>query len=427
VINHNKLQKQEGIVITFIGAKGYRCLKHVYQPLGEFHILVGPNASGKSVFLDTLAFLRDVLQEGPETAVMKRSRSLRELVWRQGADAFEIAVEIAIPKSLQTRLPEPYPFCRYEVRVGSGTEGRAQLLAENFWLLRVSPTPAADQDRSRQSVVYEQPPTGGRQVIRFRVGGLAYFYPETTNQHFSMVLPLHVASLTALSDAEQFPVATWARAVLTRGVRLIKLGGFAIRHYCPPDAPRVLQSDGSNLAAVVRYLREQDPNEFQQWLQHIQWLLPGLQDVDVQVRGEDQYLYLVARAGGVTSSQLLSAGVLRMMALTILPYLPMESLVEERAFQEKIPPIYLIEEPENGIYPTHIEGVFQSLSSVYDGQVLVATHSPLLVGLAKPEQILCFVQTKEGVQILPGDRHPRLRNWQGVPNLGELYAAGVLG
>jgi predicted ATPase len=414
-------------VITLIGVEGYRCLKHAYQPLGGFHILVGPNASGKSVFLDTLAFLRDVLQEGPEAAVMKRGQSLRELVWQQGADAFELAVEIAIPKALQTRLPEPYPFCRYEVRVGSGPEGRVQLLAENFWLLRVSPTPAADQDKSHQSMVHEQPPTGGRQVIRFRGGGLAYFYPETASRHFSMVLPLQVASLTALSGAEQFPVATWARAVLTRGVRLIKLGGFAIRHYCPPDAPRVLQPDGSNLAAVVRYLREQDPNEFQQWLQHIQWLLPGLQDVDVQVRGEDRYLYLVARAGGVTSSQLLSDGVLRMMALTILPYLPMESLAEERAFQEKIPPIYLIEEPENGIYPTHIEGVFQSLSSVYDGQVLVATHSPLFVNLAKPEQILCFVQTKKGTQILSGDQHPLLQNWQGVPSLGELYAAGALG
>jgi len=427
VINHNKLQKQEGIVITFIGVKGYRCLKHVCQPLGGFHVLVGPNASGKSVFLDTLAFLRDVLQEGPEAAITKRGQSLRELVWRQSADAFELAVEIAIPKALQTRLPEPYPFCRYEVRVGSGPDGKPQLLTENFWLLRVSPTPATCQNGPCQSVVHEHLPTDGRQVIRFRGDGLAYFYPETTSQHFSMVLPLQVASLTALSDAEQFPVAAWARAVLARGVRLIKLGGFAIRHYCPPDAPRVLQSDGSNLAAVVRYLREQDPNEFQQWLQHIQWLLPGLQDVDVQVRGEDQYLYLVARAGGATSSQLLSDGVLRMMALTILPYLPMESLVEEGAFQEKIPPIYLIEEPENGIYPTHIEGVFQSLSSVYDGQVLITTHSPLLVGLAKPEQILCFVQTEEGTRILPGDRHPRLRNWRGVPNLGELYAAGVLG
>ena len=414
-------------MITFIGVERYRCLKHIRQPLGEFHVLVGPNASGKSVFLDTLAFLRDVLQEGPEAAITKRGQSLRELVWRQGTDSFELAVEIAIPKALQMQLPEPYPFCRYEVRVGSGPKRGAQLLAENFWLLRVSPPPAADQDKLHQSVVHEQPPTGGRQVIRFRGDGLAYFYPETTNQHFSMVLPLQVASLTAFSDAEQFPVATWARAVLTRGVRLIKLGGFAIRHYCAPDAPQVLQSDGSNLAAVVRYLREQDPNEFQQWLQHIQCFLPGLQDVDVQVRGEDQYLYLVARAGGVTSSQFLSDGVLRMMALTILPYLPMRSLVEERTFQEKIPPIYLIEEPENGIYPTHIEGVFQSLSSVYDGQVLVATHSPLFVNLAKPEQILCFVQTKERTRILSGDQHPLLQNWQGVPSLGEFYAAGGLG
>lgn len=66
------------------------------------------------------------------------------------------------------------------------------------------------------------------------------------------------------------------------------------------------------------------------------------------------------------------------MALTLLAYLPNEMGT------------YLIEEPENGVHPKAIEGVFQSLSSVYQGQVLIATHSPLLLGLTEPAQLFCL-------------------------------------
>ena len=105
-----------------------------------------------------------------------------------------------------------------------------------------------------------------------------------------------------------------------------------------------------------------------------------------------------------------------MLALTLLAYLP-----EHEG-------IYLIEEPENGVHPRAIEAVFQSLSSVYDGQVLIATHSPLILGLASREQILCFARNPSGaVDVVTGRDHPRLRDWRGETDLGTLYASGVLG
>lgn len=48
-------------MITSIEALHYRCLKYVSQPLDRFHVLVGPNASGKTTFLDTIAFLGSVV------------------------------------------------------------------------------------------------------------------------------------------------------------------------------------------------------------------------------------------------------------------------------------------------------------------------------------------------------------------------------
>ncbi|MDI6768348.1 MAG: AAA family ATPase [Anaerolineales bacterium] len=60
----------------------YKCLKRADIALRPFNILIGPNASGKSTFLDSLAFIRDALEGDIEKAVRKRANSLRELTWK---------------------------------------------------------------------------------------------------------------------------------------------------------------------------------------------------------------------------------------------------------------------------------------------------------------------------------------------------------
>jgi len=39
-------------MITKIEAKNFRSLKYIEQPLDNFHVLIGANASGKTTFLD---------------------------------------------------------------------------------------------------------------------------------------------------------------------------------------------------------------------------------------------------------------------------------------------------------------------------------------------------------------------------------------
>ena len=90
--------------------------------------------------------------------------------------------------------------------------------------------------------------------------------------------------------------------------------------------------------------------------------------------------------------------------------------------------IHLIEEPENGIHPKAVEVVYQSLSSVKNAQILMATHSPVVLGVASIDEVLCFAKTKEGeTDIVAGPEHPALRDWKGEINLSVLFAGGILG
>lgn len=155
-----------------------------------------------------------------------------------------------------------------------------------------------------------------------------------------------------------------------------------------------------------------------QWIGHRQTALPDIEDIEIGELPDTKYSYLrlLYRGGLSIPSWKVSDGTLRLLALTLPAYLPY------------LRGVFLIEEPENGIHPMALETAYQSLSSVYDSQILIATHSPVLLGQAKPEDVLCFKKDSEGAtDIVSGHEHPILKAWQGTVNFGDLYASGVLG
>lgn len=105
-----------------------------------------------------------------------------------------------------------------------------------------------------------------------------------------------------------------------------------------------------------------------------------------------------------------------MLALTLPAFLP------------QFEGIYLIEEPENGIHPMAMETVYQALRSVYNAQILLATHSPVILSCAEAKEVLCFKKDDRGAtDVVSGPDHPALRTWQDNLNMSDLYASGVLG
>ena len=420
-------------MISHIETMNYRCLRYINVDLEPFHILIGPNASGKSTFLDVMAFLEDTVNDGPEQAVLKRAQSLQELVWKRSEHDIQIIIEMSIPQTIQTRFNQndkKYTYCRYEIKVGvDSIKGGIRLLAENFFLK----SDTGIQKRPKQTDLfpeshnppdniiiekYKRTPSGWRKVISLTDEGRAYFHSEITNWNFPLRPGSQKTALAVVPEEERFPVSTWVKSVLSEGVHVLSLNSRSMREPCRPDAPLSFRIDGSNLPVVIRNLSKADPRRFIQWLDHVKTVLPDIKDIGVSEREVDMFPYLtITYINGITvPSWLLSDGTLRLLALTLLAYIPDKGN------------IYLIEEPENGIHPKALESIYQSLSSVYDSQVLCATHSPLFLGLSEPSHLLCFALTENGeTDIIKGSDHPALKAWKNQVSLETLYAAGVLG
>jgi len=226
------------------------------------------------------------------------------------------------------------------------------------------------------------------------------------------------AFANVIGDEKRFPVATWFRDFLTTGVQTFMLNSAKLRKMSAPGQGKGFATDGANLPWVIEDMRENHPVQFKRWVEHLATALPDVEDITIGVQPDTNSRYLKIRyTGGLeVPSWMVSDGTLRMLALTLPAYIPDYSGV------------FLIEEPENGIHPRAIETVFQSLSSVYDAQVMLATHSPIVLNMAKLEDVLCFAKTPEGAtDIVAGNEHPRLLEWHSEVELGTLLASGVLG
>ena len=419
-------------MITLLEALNYRCLQSVHRPLKPFHVLVGPNASGKSTFLDIVGFLRDLISEGLDAAISKRAPNPQELLYRGKGDCLELSVEARIPDRLRdlTSTPE-LDTARYQIAIGfDDTQRQFEIKNETLLLKRGKeqvlplrdlfpsnlPTPSTLQDSIRTK--------SNKGVVNKVPGGNDNFYSEIYPKSGKgwapsfRLGPRKSALGNLIADEDSFPVATWFRSFLTDGVRQLVLNSLQIKSPSPPTRIEGFLSDGSNLPWVVASLRIQHPERYSAWIEHLQTALPDLKGISTIERSEDKHCYMVYEYSGnyKVPSWLVSDGTLRLTALTLTAYLP------------DLHGIYLIEEPENGIHPGAVTTVYDSLSSVYEAQLLSATHSPVLLSCARLDDVLCFAKDSEGrTDIVLGSEHPALRKWRGEVDLGTLLGSGVLG
>ena len=422
-------------MIRRIQALNYRCLRYVDVSLDRFHVLIGPNASGKSTLFDAIAFLGDLVRDGLEKAVGNRTANFQDLVWgRPERDmGFQLAVELDVPEKLRERLPAGKDFrvFRYEVEIRE--DRRGVRIESELGLLMPLPEPKPRAQRS----LFPDPPTapstilvgggkrGKRTVLSKSDKGNDNFYVETAARTGSawatqIAFGPYRSTLGNLPEsAEKFPVATYVKRKLESGIKPVFLDSLAMRRASPPEyGSNGFAVDGSNLPWVIKRLQDQHPTDFQEWLGHVQTVLSDLQDIRVVDRDEDRHAYLMLRydSGVEVPAWMASDGTMRLLALTLLAYLP-----ENRE-------VYLLEEPENGVHPLALEGIRDSLSSAYDAQILVTTHSPALLALVEPDEVLCFDKNTGGAtDIVRGNEHPVLADWQGSINMNVLFVRGVIG
>lgn len=406
-------------MISGISIKNYKGIKEIERlPLSRFHVLIGPNGVGKTTFLDAVDFVRDCLTIGPSASVESRHiADFNDLTWMRSGGTIEI--ELWLDLSDQSPGITDSLIC-YKLAIRQ--DQKLGVCVNEEQLLQYSKTSllaGKKLDFHKKS----KP----KRLLGKTTRGMDFYSREkgTYQDSFNFGLDKLTLSLTP-PDKEKYPTANLVREFLMQGVRYIQLNSPSMRLPCPATRTTELDLDGTNLARVVGKLLgangglgpywSQKNTPVWNWAQHLRYALPDLADIGWARRQADNAEFLMLRYenGLEAPSWVLSDGTLRMLALTLPAFMPAASS------------LYMVEEPENGVHPKALEIILRSLSTVPVSQMLLATHSPLVVQQCGISPLLCFSRDENGTHIIAGPDHSILRNWDGKLELGMVFAAGVL-
>jgi predicted ATPase len=452
-------------MITRLEATRYRCFARLGIDVGDFRVFVGANGSGKTTLLDLPGLFGDLLDaKNVADAFMARRHgrpdlppragSLQELVHAGRGSDFSLAVEARLPDTVQSAVLEGFyarrttersrqalqadrrswpTHIRYELGLRVTDDQELHVIYEYLFVFPEAYAP------DRQQAGYHGIQAGGnkhwRVILGREFGYDTEFTPEVPpgggRGRVTKVglAPTLLAMPRVLRDSEhEYPAARWLYGLLAANAVFLEPNWSTMRLASPPGQPKTIAADGRNIPWLALKLKRHDAPEgaavdysserFKDWVSHVQTALPQVADIEVREREDDHHAYfrVIYRGGFPVPSMGLSDGTLRILSLTLLPYLSSE------------PAILVTEEPENGIHPRAVEAVLQSLSSMYDSQVWVSSHSPVVLARAKLDQLICARLAPDGsVDMVPGTEHPRLKEWRGGIDLGSLFAAGVLG
>lgn len=401
-------------MIVGISIRNFKSIRKIDRlSLDRFHVLVGPNASGKSTFLDIFEFVRDCLENGPVAAVETRVPDFDDLTWMRQGGNIEIELWMDIEK-----FPEKQKqgLFHYRLTIGKDEPSGIRVCEE---LLERYP--------KKQNTLFELKLTSitkPQRLLGKTSNGTDFYRREKGNYQDSFVFGPDKLTLSLTPpDEERYPSANAVRRFLMQGIRYIQLNSRKMRQPCPATRPADLELDGSNIARVAGRLQRENhgrgngESAIERWTAHLQYALPNLSEIGWDKRQPDnaEYITLKYDNGLECPGWLLSDGTLRMLALTLPAFLPPSS------------GIYMVEEPENGVHPKALDVILRSLSAIPQSQMLIATHSPFVVQQVGLKPLLCFSSENSQTVIVRGTAHPLLKGWDGSPDLANIFASGVLG
>ncbi len=404
----------ESDMLTSLSVSGYKSLQNSDAKFTPFTVIIGRNNVGKSNLFDILRLLSHWAQM-PVAAAFRPERHRGDPIESFHSEA-DPSLKIACGFDL-TGVPHPshegttlkYPTLDYECDLvfqrgvfalrSESLKGRTSRKPRNL----ITP----DVDRERISINRDTALSGKTRI-----------FP----------LPAVRSVLTIIDDAELYPhIVALAREL--SAWRFFHFEPEILREPSPTMDILELESSGRGLSGFYDTLSNLDPERFAATERALRRGIPDAQGIRLLQTGDRRRLLAVVRDDGREfSARVLSDGTLRFLALLALAYAP------------RPPGLVCFEEPENGVHPARLPFVVDTLRGLSErgreggprSQVLVNSHSPYLVDLLRPSEMIRTSQ-EEGRTFFTRVEEdlfgrPELKEMleKGEQTLGEIWSRGDL-
>ncbi len=415
-------------MLTRARIKGYKSLEDAEVRLEPLAVLFGPNAAGKSNFLDALQLLSKL---GTSRTVKEafdppyRGKPIESFTIGQGGlkgliERERLAFSIEVDLRLSAAVVDTVNRRIREMRRPSGdapSEGAGQASArvrerDLRYRVEIEMLPKSGvlrvTDEYLAALNAKGDPTGKRkpfverkeEKIRLRLEGQGH--PTYYDRYLDRTIlsmphyPPHCPHLVAA----RHELESWLFFYFEPRERM--------RAANPIKEVRHIGLMGEELAAFLRTLRALEPAQFKVVEKALHTVMPNIDGIDVEVSDLGEAELRLRENGVAIPARVLSEGTLRVLGLLALSGIG------------ETPSLVGFEEPENGIHPQRVRLIAELLKTrAQDGetQYVVTTHSPVLPDLLPEDSLLAVRRNGRRTRIDP------FSTWGPLGRLGDIDRA----
>ena len=391
---------------------GYKSLSDVKVELSPLTLLFGPNAAGKSNFLDALQLLSKLatsrtLKEAfdppyrgkPLESFAMGEKGIKGLV-EQERLVFSIEADLELSEAVVATVNRQIQ----EMRRPSG-EGRAEengntptrVRERNLrYRVEIEMLPRSGvlrmTDEYLAALNAKGEPTGSRrpfferegEKIRLRLEGQSH--PTNYDRYLDHTI------LSMPHYPPHYPHMTAARRELESWLFFYFEPRERMRAAGPVKEVRNIGLMGEELAAYFNTLKTFKYAQFEAVEKALHTVMPNVDGIDVDVSDLGEVELSLRESNVPIPARVLSEGTLRMLGLLAL------------TGADDPPSLVGFEEPENGVHPGRIQLIAELLktrSSLGPTQYIVTTHSPILPDLLPNDSLFAVRRTNRDTSIDP--------------------------
>jgi predicted ATPase len=374
----------------------------------DINILVGINGSGKSNFLKAIHLLvESIIGNGLETVFLKEWSGFNAVINfnQQAQDSIKLSFEFDknVIKNLMHKGGYPFPNNPiYEISIlKAGTT--SYYLKEKLYTKSIKP--------DETDFIYMEM-DNAQGIISTQEGGKV----DIQKYPFKSTEPV----LRQISDPDRFyPLFTLKSALEALSVYYYFDTSInsLIRQPAGYDTETKLLSDGQNLMTILNNTKNNHPLHYDKIEEAIRKINPYFKDINFAFLGSK--LYLVLREKYLSRSvsiEHISDGTLRYLLLLSILFNP------ERGY------LVCIDEPETRLHPDMINTIAQAMKQASNStQLIIATHSPLLLNSFEIDDILIFEKNPDNETKVVVKSPGEFDEWSEDYLAGQAWLQGLIG
>jgi predicted ATPase len=421
-------------MFDYIKIEGFRSFKNVELNLSPLSVLIGPNNSGKSNFVDLMSLMAEAGQGHLSDGIAARGG------FRNVAFGFSWFQDILLEFRFRAKrspfgIPPLPGELASDVRFKLGLHFKPMTPVVALEEITEEPTPEQPNailvmKRSGDGCVFrsvdQDTGWGTQESTALQSEG----HGRKTISLSSLMGTQGKKALESESELAIFQVKDLYRyptpyALLKQFQEWTLYRDINVTVEAPVRLPALLRpstrlsEDGANLSPVLHTIKEQHRDIWEEVLDLLHTAYPEFGDIRIPGEGGDGKVLLrwfehPYEKEGV-SANCLSDGTLKFLCLIAILMNP------------NPPPLICIDEPEIGLHPDWINLVAEMMqSAAARTQLIVATHSPHIVARLDPEQVI-VTEKKDGESHLTRLESRDLEKWLKDFNLSDLWLAGHFG